>query len=64
MLTWIGRWKIVTKHLKKESSMSNWYKIQKLDDSRVRNAFNVELRNKFDILSNAADQDDHNFRGI
>jgi hypothetical protein len=38
--------------------------MQKLDDPRVSNTFNVELRNKFDIWSNAADLDDRSFRGI
>jgi hypothetical protein len=40
------------------------YEMQKLDDPRVSNTFNVELRNKFDIWSNAADLDDRSFRGI
>jgi hypothetical protein len=32
--------------------------MQKLDEPRMKNAFIVELRNRFDILSNAADLDE------
>jgi hypothetical protein len=31
--------------------------VETLDDFQVKNAFNVKLRNKFDILTNSADQD-------
>jgi hypothetical protein len=33
------------------TSMSEQYDVQKLNDPRVKIAFKVELRNKFEILS-------------
>jgi hypothetical protein len=39
---------------KNETSIESY----NLDDVLVKNAFNVELRNRFEILSNKANEDD------